>query len=73
MLDLRDHTTQDLLRLAVNPASGHTVEQLMEGQKLLSVLAEPAMQNWLYEYAAIEDYGYSRIAPLTLSARLLGV
>ncbi|KAM3423991.1 hypothetical protein BST61_g1384 [Cercospora zeina] len=35
----------------------------------LAVLSEPAMQHWLYEYSQVEDYGYSRIAPLSLKPR----
>jgi ribonuclease Z len=35
----------------------------------LAVVAEPAMIQWLAEYRAVEDYGWSRLAPLNLSAR----
>nr|POE73036.1 ribonuclease z [Quercus suber] len=35
----------------------------------LAVIAEPAMQHWLHEYAAVEDYGYSRIAPVSVQVR----
>ena len=35
--------------------------------KRLSIIAEPAMMHWLSEYASVEDYGYSRIAPLIIS------
>lgn len=34
----------------------------------LAVVSEPAMQHWLSEYAAVEDYGFSRLAPLYISA-----
>lgn len=33
----------------------------------LAVVSEPAMQHWLAEYAQVEDYGHSRIAPLYIS------
>ncbi|TKA71263.1 hypothetical protein B0A55_07338 [Friedmanniomyces simplex] len=33
----------------------------------LAVVSEPAMMSWLAEYSNVEDYGYSRIAPLNLS------
>ncbi|KAK6406128.1 hypothetical protein LTR81_019229, partial [Elasticomyces elasticus] len=33
----------------------------------LAVVSEPAMMSWLAEYRGVEDYGYSRIAPLHLS------
>ncbi|KAK0312725.1 hypothetical protein LTR01_002387 [Friedmanniomyces endolithicus] len=34
----------------------------------LAIVSEPAMMSWLAEYSNVEDYGYSRIAPLYLSA-----
>ncbi|WPH03372.1 Hypothetical protein R9X50_00625100 [Acrodontium crateriforme] len=34
----------------------------------LAIMAEPAMMQWLKEYAFIEDYGYSRIAPIYVTA-----
>ncbi|GAB7361851.1 hypothetical protein MBLNU230_g1891t1 [Neophaeotheca triangularis] len=36
--------------------------------KRLAVVTEAAMQHWLLEYSRVEDYGYSRLAPLNLSA-----
>ncbi|OTA28104.1 hypothetical protein BTJ68_09934 [Hortaea werneckii EXF-2000] len=33
----------------------------------LAVISEPAMSSWLNEYAAVEDYGFSRVAPLYVS------
>ncbi|KXL47558.1 hypothetical protein M433DRAFT_57816 [Acidomyces richmondensis BFW] len=33
----------------------------------LAVVSEPAMQSWLTEFAALEDYGFSRILPLVIS------
>ncbi|KAK4550446.1 hypothetical protein LTR36_000024 [Oleoguttula mirabilis] len=36
----------------------------------LAVVSEPAMQHWLAEYASIEDYGFSRLAPLYISAAI---
>ncbi|KXT04729.1 hypothetical protein AC578_9677 [Pseudocercospora eumusae] len=40
--------------------------RVFEDQRL-AVISEPAMQHWLYEYSALEDYGYSRIAPLSMT------
>ncbi|OQN97649.1 hypothetical protein B0A48_16513 [Cryoendolithus antarcticus] len=37
-------------------------------QNRLAILAEPAMLHWLSEYAAVEDFGFSRIAPLSVGA-----
>ncbi|KAK0781523.1 hypothetical protein LTR75_014669, partial [Friedmanniomyces endolithicus] len=34
----------------------------------LAIVSEPAMMSWLAEYSNVEDYGYSRIAALYLSA-----
>jgi ribonuclease Z len=42
-------------------------ESVFNGQNRLAIVAEPAMLNWLEEYAAVEDYGYSRLAPLNLN------
>jgi ribonuclease Z len=36
-------------------------------EQRLAVVSEPAMASWLAEYAAVEDYGFSRLAPLTVS------
>lgn len=36
----------------------------------LAVVSEPAMQHWLAEYASVEDYGFSRLAPLYISATM---
>jgi ribonuclease Z len=36
-------------------------------EKRLAVISEPAMASWLAEYSAVEDYGFSRLAPLTVS------
>ena len=44
------------------------VQSLFDDQKRLAVISEPAMMHWLSEYTAIEDYGFSRIAPLHISA-----
>lgn len=41
--------------------------KLFDGQNRLTVIAEPAMTLWLSEYAAVEDYGFSRLAPLNCS------
>jgi ribonuclease Z len=42
-------------------------QSVFENQNRLSIISEPAMQNWLAEYSSVEDYGYSRLAPLSLS------
>jgi ribonuclease Z len=34
----------------------------------LSVISHSGMLQWLYEYSAIEDFGYSRIFPLQITA-----
>ena len=52
---------------ASTPLPTTPVEDLFEGGKRLAVISEPAMASWLREYAAVEDYGYSRLAPLNVS------
>ena len=47
------------------------VQSLFENQNRLAVIAEPAMQHWLLEYSAVEDYGASRVAPLLISNSIL--
>lgn len=42
-------------------------KSLFEDGQRLAVISEPAMASWLAEYAAVEDYGFSRLAPLTIS------
>ena len=51
------------------PAPPADVEpsKLLESKDRLTVIAEPAMTLWLSEYAAVEDYGFSRLAPLNCS------
>ncbi|CAK1360817.1 unnamed protein product [Cercospora beticola] len=41
-------------------------EDILAPRDRLAVISEAAMQQWLYEYSQLEDYGYSRIAPLSL-------
>lgn len=43
-----------------------TWNEILAGRDRLAVVTEPAMQQWLYEYSFVEDYGYSRLAPLSL-------
>ncbi|KAK4631631.1 Ribonuclease Z 1 [Fulvia fulva] len=38
-------------------------------QRRLAVVSEPAMLQWLYEYSALEDYGHSRLAPLSVTKK----
>jgi ribonuclease Z len=43
------------------------IDKLFRDDRRLAVVSETAMQAWLYEYSCIEDYGYSRIAPIVLT------
>ena len=47
--------------------SGMSSREAFNTKTGLAVVSEPAMQNWLAEYASVEDYGYSRLAPLFIS------
>ncbi|CAK3859612.1 related to purine nucleotide binding [Lecanosticta acicola] len=60
----------DLLLSESTPTtqSGLDFETLFNNRDRLAIVAEPAMLHWLKEYRAVEDYGYSRIAPLLLTA-----
>lgn len=42
-------------------------QRMFEGQSRLAVISEPAMLHWLMEYTAIEDFGFSRLAPLLIT------
>ena len=44
-----------------------SVDSRFADQQRLAIISEPAMQHWLSEYAAVEDYGFSRLAPLHVS------
>ncbi|KAF2168267.1 hypothetical protein M409DRAFT_65726 [Zasmidium cellare ATCC 36951] len=46
---------------------GNDFESIFKNERRLAVVAEPAMLHWLAEYSAVEDYGHSRIAPLSLT------
>jgi len=50
-----------------NSTAAPDFEELFKNNNRLAVVSEPAMQAWLAEYSAVEDYGYSRLAPLFLS------
>ncbi|KAL1583008.1 hypothetical protein WHR41_08490 [Cladosporium halotolerans] len=52
---------------ASKPPADAPIESLFADQGRLSVICEPAMASWLAEYAAVEDYGFSRLAPLSIS------
>lgn len=39
-------------------------------KKRLAVISDINMVNWLAEYAAVEDFGYSRLWPLAITANL---
>lgn len=41
--------------------------ELLQNQDRLAVISESAMLHWLYEYSGVDDYGFSRIAPLCIS------
>ena len=47
--------------------AGVNMSKLFTDQKRLAVVSDPQMAHWLWEYSQIEDYGFSRIAPLTIS------
>lgn len=40
---------------------------LLQNQKRLTVMSDVPMLHWLHEYSNIEDYGFSRLAPLAIS------
>ncbi|OJD30725.1 ribonuclease z [Diplodia corticola] len=42
---------------------------LASEKKRLAVIADLNMVNWLAEYAAVEDYGYSRLFPLAAGSK----
>ncbi|KAK4504828.1 hypothetical protein PRZ48_002790 [Zasmidium cellare] len=46
---------------------GNDYESIFKNERRLAIVAEPAMLHWLAEYSAVEDYGHSRIAPLSLT------
>jgi ribonuclease Z len=52
---------------ASTPLPTTPVQDLFKDGKRLAVISEPAMASWLLEYAAVEDYGYSRLAPLNVT------
>ena len=49
------------------PPQASKRDVLSEPERRLAVISEPAMLHWLSEYASIEDYGFSRLAPLIVS------
>lgn len=54
-------------RPATQPLSHANAQDLFGSEQKLAVISEPAMSSWLAEYAAVEDYGFSHVAPLTIS------
>ncbi|KAI9711190.1 MAG: hypothetical protein M1820_002177 [Bogoriella megaspora] len=50
--------------------SSYSEPHMRMKDKRLAVVSENAMLQWLHEYSAVEDYGYSRLAPLCISAAL---
>jgi ribonuclease Z len=51
---------------ASTPLPSAHAKSLFDEQRL-AVVSEPAMASWLAEYSSVEDYGFSRLAPLTIS------
>lgn len=51
---------------AATPLPSAHASSLFDEERL-AVISEPAMASWLAEYSSVEDYGYSRLAPLTVS------
>jgi ribonuclease Z len=50
------------------PKSLSDIETLLSpAQKRLAIISEPAMLEWLSEYSAVEDYGFSHLAPINIS------
>ncbi|KAK5164556.1 uncharacterized protein LTR77_009762 [Saxophila tyrrhenica] len=50
------------------PSPTDPIEPLLDPtQRRLAVVSEPAMIEWLSEYSSIEDFGFSRLAPLNIS------
>lgn len=49
------------------PIANAIAQDLFGSEQKLAVISEPAMSSWLAEYAAVEDYGFSHVAPLTIS------
>ncbi|KAF2034048.1 hypothetical protein EK21DRAFT_57282 [Setomelanomma holmii] len=42
------------------------------GERGLAIISHSGMLQWLYEYSSVEDFGYSRIVPLEISANEAG-
>jgi ribonuclease Z len=53
----------------INPGLdvGFDAAAIFSKQDRLSVISEPAMLHWLEEYSHVEDYGFSRLAPLCIT------
>ena len=56
---------------ATSPDANRQKDPFDESQRKLAIISEPAMMHWLSEYASIEDYGYSHLAPLHISPAYL--
>ncbi|KAF1347935.1 hypothetical protein BDV97DRAFT_299269 [Delphinella strobiligena] len=46
---------------------GFSPGPLFQNQKRLSVISDAPMLHWLHEYSSVEDYGFSRLAPLHIT------
>ena len=46
----------------------HSDPAKLMNENRLSVISEGSMLQWLYEYSAVEDYGYSRLAPIAITS-----
>ena len=45
---------------------------LFLNQQRLSVISDVPMLHWMHEYSTVEDYGFSRLAPMSISPARLG-
>lgn len=57
----------------INPGSDTDFDaaSLFNKQDRLSVISEVAMLHWLEEYSHVDDYGFSRLAPLCITPNIL--
>ncbi|KAK5116515.1 hypothetical protein LTR62_008064 [Meristemomyces frigidus] len=55
-------------RCVPHPASSDAERRITFDKNAgLAIVSEPAMLTWLREYSQIEDYGFSRLAPIQIS------
>ena len=46
--------------------SPEIISEKLKASKMLSIVSDEVMHHWLAEYSTVEDFGYSRIAPLAI-------